>query len=246
MINNNRQRGYMARQPRFELPGQTQHIIQRGNNRQEIFTSDRDYRFYLDKLNEKSIEHRLYIHAYVLMPNHTHILATPQNEKSISKVLQSLGRCYAQYYNYIHDRTGTIFEGRYRATLVDADTYLLPCYQYIELNPVRAGLCRNPADYFWSSHRHNALGINDHIITPHRKYLSLASESSTCHSAYKSLFKIDLNAITVEEITEATNKSWVLGSKNFKHSIEQILNRRSSPKPRGGDRKSINWNIKQA
>lgn len=236
----------MARQPRFELPGQPQHIIQRGNNRQEIFTSDRDYRFYLDKLKEKCIEHKLNIHAYVLMPNHTHILATPGNEKSISKVLQSLGRCYAQYYNYIHDRTGTLFEGRYRATLVDTDTYLLHCYRYIELNPVRAGLAKHPSEYFWSSHRHNALDIEDKLVTPHIKYLSLARQNNPCFSEYNNLFKTPLDDKTIDEITESTNKSWVLGSKDYKKSIEKILNRRSSPKPRGGDRKSINWNIKQA
>ena len=236
----------MARQPRFSLPGQPQHIIQRGNNRQEIFNSDRDYRFYLDKLEEKSIEHQLYIHAYVLMPNHTHILATPCTDKSVTKVLQSLGRCYAQYYNYIHDRTGTLVEGRYRATIVETDTYLLNCYRYIELNPVRAGLAKYPSEYFWSSHRYNALGIVDKAITPHDKYLSLARKSSTCFHEYNKLFESTLDEKTIEEITESTNKSWVLGSKDYKKTIEKVLNRRTSPKPRGGDRKSINWNVKSA
>ena len=236
----------MSRQPRFALPGQPQHIVQKGNNGQSIFNSDRDCRFYLDKLFEKSIEHGLSIHAYVLMPNHTHILATPQTEKSISKVLQSLGRCYAQYYNYIHDRTGTLFEGRYRATLVDSDTYLFDCYRYIELNPVRSAMVKCPEDYLWSSHRHNALGIKDYMITPHVKYLSLAQPGSSCIEEYKELFGKTLENHIIDEITDSTNKSWVLGSQCFKKSIEATLNRRSSPKPRGGDRKSINWNMKQA
>ena len=236
----------MARQPRFTLAGQPQHIIQRGNNGQLIFNSDRDCRFYLDKLFEKCTEHELLIHAYVLMPNHTHILATPQTKESISKVLQSLGRCYAQYYNYIYERTGTIFEGRYKATLVDPETYLLDCYRYIELNPVRAGLIKCPSNYLWSSFRHNALGVEDKIITPHAKYLYLSKMFSSCAHEYNNLFMKSLDDNVVSEITEATNKSWVLGSQCYKAFIEETLNRRSSPKPRGGDRKSINWNDKHA
>ena len=231
----------MARQPRFVLAGQVQHIVQRGNNRELIFKSDRDCRFYLDKLYEKSLEHGLLIHAYVLMPNHTHLLVTPKTDNSISKVLQSLGRCYAQYYNYIYDRTGTLFEGRYRATLVDSETFLLDCYRYIELNPVRANIVKCASNYLWSSHRHNAMNINDHVITPHVKYLSLGKPGISCIDAYRDLFINPLDEKIIAEITEATDKSWVLGSDDFKEEIERLLNRRSSPKPRGGDRKSSNW-----
>ena len=233
----------MARQPRFELAGQSQHIVQRGNNQHLIFNSDRDCRFYLDKLFEKSIQHRLLIHAYVLMPNHTHLLVTPLTNKSISKVFQSLGRCYAQYYNHIHKRTGTLFEGRYRASLVETETYLLDCYRYIELNPVRSDIVKHPSNYLWSSYHQNALGTHDKIITPHKKYLSLANDNLTHEEAYKDLFKYELALEKINEITDATNKSWVLGSKEFKKSIELKLNRRTSPKPRGGDRKSTNWNL---
>lgn len=236
----------MARQKRFVLSGQVQHIVQRGNNRQLIFNSDRDCRFYLNKLHEKSIEHELLIHAYVLMPNHTHLLVTPLTDKSISKVLQSLGRCYAQYYNYIYNRTGTLFDGRYRATLVESETFLLDCYRYIELNPVRANLVKSPCNYLWSSHRHNALGINDSIITPHVKFLSLGQANISCTEAYRDLFLNPLDESIANDITESTNKSWVLGSHEFKQLIEKQLNRRSSPKPRGGDRKSIDWDSSNA
>lgn len=232
----------MARQPRFALAGQPQHIVQKGNNQQHIFKSDRDCSFYLEKLFEKSIMHGLEIHAYVLMPNHTHILVTPTSDKSISKVLQSLGRCYAQYYNYIYQRTGTLFEGRYRATLVDSDSYLLDCYKYIELNPVRSGIVQCPSNYLWSSYHHNALGVTDKIITPHKKYVALESELYSCTQNYADLFLKPLDPVVIDEITEYTDKSWVLGSNDFKNFIEKILNRRSSPKPRGGDRKSVNWN----
>lgn len=235
----------MARQPRFALPGQPQHIIQKGNNRKIIFNSDRDYRFYLDKLEEKSKEHGLEVHSYVLMPNHTHILATPYSVDSISKVLQSLGRCYAQYYNYIHDRSGTLFEGRYKATLVDSESYLLDCYRYIEQNPVRSGIVEDPADYYWSSQRFNAQGLEDRVVTPHDRYIDLASNRGSCFYEYNRLLKSPLDKNIVNEISEATNKSWVIGSSSYKENIEKILNRRSSPKPRGGDRKSTNWIIKK-
>ncbi len=234
----------MARQPRFSITGQAQHIIQKGNNKKVIFSSDRDYRYYLDKLGEKCLEHNLDIHAYVLMPNHTHILATPFKKDSITRVFQSLGRCYAQYYNYIHDRTGTLFEGRYKATVVDADTYLLDCYRYIELNPVRSSIVNCPSEYIWSSYRHNTGILHDNLIKPHNKYLNLRNKDQSAADAYRNLFLTPLDIKIVNEITEATNKSWVLGSNNFKKLIESSLNRRSSPKPRGGDRKSRNWNVK--
>ncbi len=235
----------MARQPRFSLPGQPQHIIQKGNNKKIIFNTDRDFRFYLDKLAEKCLEHNLAVHSYVLMPNHTHILATPYNENSITRVFQSVGRCYAQYYNYIHNRTGTLFEGRYKATLVDSETYLLDVYRYIELNPVRSNLVSSAVDYEWSSYHFNACGKEDDLVTPHEKYLCLGDDSNSVKEAYSDLFKSTLSREIIHEITEATNKSWVLGSNRFKNLIEMKLNRRSSPKPRGGDRKSRNWNLKK-
>ena len=127
----------MARHPRFVIPGQPQHVIQRGNNREVIFAADQDYRFYLEKLKEACDRHQCDVHAYVLMSNHVHLLMTPHQEEGIGKVLQALGRSYVQYFNYSYGRTGTLWEGRYKATLIDSDNYLLSCCRYIELNPVR-------------------------------------------------------------------------------------------------------------
>ena len=136
----------MARLPRFVLPGQPQHIIQRGNNRGVIFVADEDYQFFLEKLGDLSVKHGCQLHAYVLMSNHVHLLMTPIEANSISKLMQSLGRYYVQYFNKKYMRTGTLWEGRYKATLLDSETYLLTCYRYIELNPVRAGIAGHPAD----------------------------------------------------------------------------------------------------
>jgi putative transposase len=137
----------MARLGRLIVPGQPQHVIVRGNNRSEIFCRDADYLFYLEKLQAACQKHDCQIHAYVLMTNHVHLLITPFSEQSLSKTLQMLGRYYVQYFNYCYQRTGTLWEGRYKATLIDSELYLLTCMRYIELNPVRAGMVASPADY---------------------------------------------------------------------------------------------------
>ena len=142
----------MPRLPRYVLPGQPQHVIQRGNNREPIFYDYSDYRFYLEKLAAACQKHDCSLHAYVLMTNHVHLLITPHSMDGIGKVLQMLGRYYVQYFNYTYDRTGTLWEGRYKATLIDSEQYLLTCMRYIELNLVRAGIEEHPKDYPWSSY----------------------------------------------------------------------------------------------
>jgi len=237
----------MARLPRFVIADQPQHIIVRGNNREPIFYADADYQFYLEKLQQACIKHHCQLHAYVLMTNHVHLLITPQTENGLAKVMQMLGRYYVQYFNYSYQRTGTLWEGRYKATLIDSEQYLLTCYRYIELNPVRAqGMVDEPADYPWSSYRYNALGMEDTLITPHDEYLKLASSDEERQRVYRDLFTHSLNERTLTEIRQATNKSWVLGSSYFKDKIEQQLNRPLSPKAKGGDRKSKTYrdNIK--
>jgi putative transposase len=164
----------MARLPRFVIPGQPQHIIVRGINRETIFYSDEDYEFYLGKLESACEKYSCQLHAYVLMTNHVHLLLTPKTETSIGKAIQSVGRYYVQYFNYHYSRTGTLWEGRYKATLIDSETYLLTCYRYIKLNPVRAHMVDHPSKYPWSSYRYNALGESSVNVTPHRLYQKLA------------------------------------------------------------------------
>lgn len=228
----------MARLPRFALPGQPQHVIQRGNNRAEIFCAEADYRFYLEKLAAAAIKCECKIHAYVLMTNHVHLLLTPDAEQGIGKAMQMLGRYYVQYYNYCYRRTGTLWEGRYRATLIDSEAYLLTCMRYIELNPVRAGMVAHPSEYQWSSYRHNALGEPDGLLTTHREYRRLGRGSEERQAAYRQLFRARIPEKSLEEIREATNKAWVLGNDRFKCRIEKQLERRAAPRTRGGDHKS--------
>lgn len=228
----------MARHPRFTLPGQPQHVIQRGNNRDVIFAADEDYEFYLVKLRAACEKYRCEIHAYVLMTNHVHMLITPHSEEGIGKVMQSLGRYYVQYFNYQYQRTGTLWEGRYKATLLDSEQYLLTCYRYIELNPVRAGMVKHPSEYPWSSYRYNALGRKDSLLTPHVLYERLGHDNAMREKAYRGLFRNHISDKTLEQIREATNKAWVLGNDRFRDQVGRLVDRQAAPKLRGGDRKS--------
>jgi putative transposase len=229
----------MPRLPRFVLIDHPQHVIVRGNNREPIFCVEEDYRFYLDKLKQACDKHQCEVHAYVLMTNHVHLLITPRTRQGIGKVIQMVGRYYVQHFNYKYQRTGTLWEGRYKATLIDSEQYLLTCYRYIELNPVRAsGMANHPSEYPWSSYRYNALGQADPNVTPHEEYLRLGSKPDLREKAYRELFNTHLEDKTLAEIREATNKAWVLGGGCFKKEVEQRLNRRAEPLKKGGDRRS--------
>jgi putative transposase len=223
----------MARLPRYILPGQPQHVIHRGNNRQAVFGGDDDYRFYRDCLGEASKKHQCDIHAYVLMTNHVHLLVTPQAEAGIGKMMQSVGRRYVQYFNHTYQRTGTLWEGRYRATLVDAERYLLRCYRYIELNPVRAERVNHPRDYPWSSYRCHADGYADPLVVDHNLYLALHRNAEERRKAYRALFRSRLDEQTLGEIRDTLNKGWVLGSERFKGDIAALGQRRVQPLPKG-------------
>jgi putative transposase len=232
----------MARLPRFVIPGQPQHVIQRGNDRQAIFRAERDYSYYLEKLQEAADRHQCDIHAYVLMTNHVHLLVTPQTETSIGKTLQSIGRYYVQYFNHSYKRTGTLWEGRYKATLIDSESYLLTCMRYIELNPVRArNMANHPSKYPWSSYRCNAMGQEDALVTPHREYKRLGATPEARQLAYRQLFSTRIPKQALDEIREATNKAWTLGSAQFQQRIEKQIDRPVRSNGHGGDRKSESY-----
>lgn len=232
----------MARLPRFILPGQPQHVIQRGNNRQNIFRAKGDYQYYLEKLTDAAEKHNCHIHAYVLMTNHVHLLMTPQTEHGIGKMMQMIGRYYVQYFNNKYKRTGTLWEGRYKATLIDTEDYLLTCMRYIEQNPVRAkGMVSHPSDYLWSSYPFNALGQKDALIAPHLEYKRLGKTEKERQLAYQHLFRARIPEITLNAIRDATNKAWVLGSSRFKKRMSKKLKRPVESNGQGGDRKSENY-----
>lgn len=188
------------------LPGVPQHIIQRGNNRQAIFAADGDYLAYLEWLRLAAEHYGLLIHAYVLMTNHVHLLATPIAADSIGKTLQSLGRRYVQYFNFSYSRTGTLWEGRYCATAVDAESYLLVCSRYIELNPLRAAMVEVPGTYRWSSYRCNALGEENGLVTGHDLYQRLGRSAEQRQSAYRDLFRQTVADEFLGALRDATSK----------------------------------------
>ena len=231
----------MPRRPRTFLPGTPVHLIQRGNNRQVSFFKEVDYTVYLDKLREASLDCQVDIHSFVLMTNHVHLLCTPASKQGISLMMQKLGRCYVRYVNEAYGRTGTLWEGRFKASMVNSEQYLLTVSRYIELNPVRAGMVTHPAEYPWSSYRSNALGLNIRMIKPHPVYKALGQSSSQREQSYRALFDSQIPDFTQEEIRVAANKSWVLGDGRFKQQIERQLGRKLPPFPRGGDRKSTKF-----
>jgi len=172
------------------------------------------------------------------MTNHVHLLMTPDNENSFAKVMQSVGRRYVQYFNSAYQRTGTLWEGRYKATIIDSEEYLLTCYRYIELNPVRAKLVQHPQHYRWSSYRANAQGKADSLVSPHELYLALEARPHQRQAAYQALFQAHIDPEILDDIRQATQKGWALGKDRFNDQIERLLNRRTRPLPRGGDRRS--------
>ncbi|MBB3167174.1 transposase [Simiduia aestuariiviva] len=228
----------MARLPRLYFPGCAQHVIQRGNNRSACFFDESDYKAYLSFLKEAAEKYSVAIHAFVLMTNHVHLLVTPADAEGVSRMMQSLGRKYVQYVNFTYRRTGTLWEGRYKSTLVDANHYLLTVYRYIELNPVRAAMVDHAANYPWSSFQGNGLGKPVQLLTPHALYQQLGATEDTRQRAYRALFRGRMAERDLTDIRTAINSAWVLGNDRFKAQIEAHLGRRVEPKARGGDRKS--------
>ena len=229
----------MARLPRLTAPGLPHHLIQRGNNRQAIFVDEADCARYLDDLAGLAGAHGLAIHAYVLMPNHVHLLATPAGRDTLSRVMQALGRRYVRQFNDRHRRTGTLWEGRYRSTVVQTDRYLLACMRYIELNPVRAGLVDEPGAYRWSSHPHQ-LGLRvDPLVTEHAVYWALGNTPFERQLAYRRLFERSVEAEETEAIRSATHRGWALGESDFIDEVAGQTGRRAGPVRRGRPRKDL-------
>jgi putative transposase len=228
----------MPRRARIAIAGIPWHIIQRGNNRSACFFAEDDYRYFLDTLAEQAVKWQCAIHAYTLMTNHVHLLITPQLRDSAANMMKNLGQRYVQYVNRTYRRSGTLWEGRFRSCLAQEDTYVLTCHRYIELNPVRAAMVEDPAEYRWSSYRANALGEPNDLLTQHPDYLALGNSRSTRLKAYRGLFETQLDHTTIETIRCATNGNYVLGNQRFSEEIAAMLERRVTPGKSGRPRKT--------
>ncbi len=216
----------MARLPRLTVTGLPHHVILRGNNRQDIFRVAADYQRMLDLLFEQSRVHKLDLHAYVLMSNHLHLLLTPQQDQGLPKMMQAVGRSYVQGFNKVHARTGTLWEGRYRSTLIQTDRYLLACMAYIDLNPVRAHMVAQPEDYAWSSYGHYAGHRTDRLITPHPLFWGLGNTPFAREAAYAELVHAGISADQQGALTDATLRGWALGDERFVADLQAQTDRR--------------------
>jgi putative transposase len=216
----------MARLPRLTVPGYPHHVIQRGNNRQAIFSSAADYQMLLALLDENAHKFGVALHAYVLMSNHFHLLATPATANGLPQMMQAVGRRYVRYFNDSQQRSGTLWEGRYRSTLIETDRYLLACMAYIDLNPVRAGMVKEARDYAWSSHGHYAGLRNDKLITPHPLFWTLGNTPFAREAAYAELVNAGIPQTVQEALTRSTLGGWALGDEKFVANLQKRTERR--------------------
>jgi putative transposase len=223
----------MARQSRLTIAHFPHHIVQSGNNRQAIFHTSADYQAYLGLLLEASRQHQVAVHSYVLMTNHVHLLATPQDDVGLPLMMQQVGRSYVRLFNRLHGRTGTLFEGRYKSTLIQSERYLLPCMVYIDLNPVRVGVTALPQDYAWSSYTHYAGLRADLLVTSHPHFWTLGNTPFAREAAYVELVKAGLIADEERALTNMALRSWALGDENFLTNLELRTQRRVRPGQKG-------------
>jgi putative transposase len=218
----------MARLPRLTLPSYPHHVIQRGNNRQPIFTAAHHYTTMLDLLRDNALKFQVEIQAYVLMGNHFHLLATPSDADGLPKMMQAVGRSYVRFFNDTQGRSGTLWEGRYKSTVIQTERYLLACMAYIDLNPVRAGLCAQAGDYRWSSHDHYIGRRVDKLITPPPLYWELGNTPFAREAAYADLVAAGITGDQQMRLTQSALQGWALGEDDFVSELQKQTGRRVS------------------
>lgn len=223
----------MARPPRLEIAGVPLHVVQRGNNRAACFFTEIDRRFYLKCLTRAAADHGCAVHAYVLMTNHVHLLVTPTEAGSVGAMLQDIGRRYVRVINTLHGRSGSLWEGRFKSSLIDSERYLLTCHRYIELNPVRAGMVDHPTAYPWSSNAHYCGSRIDSLITEHPQYRAIGASAAERRETFRALCGQALPEKELAEIRAAINSDSAFGSEQFMDAAEAKLGRSVRPPKRG-------------
>lgn len=227
----------MPRKPRFYLPDVPAHVMQRGHNRESIFFKERDYREYLRILKKVADNYECQIHSYVLMTNHVHLLVTPAEKNSISLMFQSIGRLYVTYINKTYNRTGTLWEGRHKGNIIDTENYFMICMKYIELNPVRSMMVKEPSEYPWSSYHANAYGKPNAIISPHKLYLALSSDEYKRKKDYRALLSKNDDLSLANNISKNVLSGTPLGKDIFLNKIEKLFKQPLGYIERGRPRK---------
>jgi putative transposase len=219
----------MPRRARIVVGGLPLHIVQRGNNRAACFLGDQDRSFYLFHLERLLPRARCALHAYCLMTNHVHLLLTPAAPESCARLMKDIGQLHTQYVNRQYGRSGTLWEGRFKSCVVQREGYLMSCYRYVELNPVRAGLCSHPSEYRWSSFRINAEGVGGGLVSPHDEFQGLGASDTERRAVYANLFGSVLEDCRIEEIRSATNGNFALGDAAFRRQLAIKVGRRVEP-----------------
>ena len=228
----------MARLRRFRTAGVPAHLWVRGNDRQAIFRSEGDRVYFHRTLVEASRRFGVAVHAYVFMTNHIHLLGTAAAPDSFSKMVQCMGRRYVPYFNFLYQRTGTLWEGRFQSCPVETERYFLICHRYVELNPVRAGIVGDPWAFEWSSYRCNAMGRADDLVTPHSLYIELGQSDAARRRNYQGLFGTPIDEMTLAAIRHSARQGWALGGKEFREKLEELAGRPAAPRKRGRPRKA--------
>lgn len=236
----------MPRIARLQVPDVPLHIVQRGHNRMTCFADDKDHELYLGLIEQFGRACACTVHAYVLMTNHVHLLLTPARLESASDLMRAIGQRYVQHFNRKYQRTGSLWEGRFHSSLVDAESYFFACQRYVELNPVRAGLATYPGQYRWSSHRANAEGVPSRIVVPHGLYLALGCSDRERQRAYRALFDRRLSAVQVDAIRGAIKGNRPLGDAKFLGRMVRIFGSAAIKGHAGRPRKPADGDCEQA
>lgn len=227
----------MARLPRLVVPHQPHYIIQQGIDGQSIFRDEEDYAAFLKWLREAARQFKVALHAYVLLPNQVQLLVSPSDATGLAKMMQWVGRYYVPYFNRKYSRSGTLWQGRFRATIIDPERYFMACCRYIELAPLRADLVTDAASYPWSSYAHHAGVRSDPYITDHPSYWRLGNTPFEREAVYKGLVEQALTPEETQVIQQGVRTGWTLGSEQFKDGLERQVQRRVRPALRGRPRK---------
>ena len=231
----------MARWPRLVAPSFPLHVTQRGHNRDITFRDEQDFSCYREIVLQESIRTSCAIHAYALMSNHVHLLLTPTDPLGAARLMQRVGSRFVRYWNKRHHRTGTLWDGRFKSSIVDNDHYFLACCRYIDLNPVRAGIVRDAASYEWSSHQRLAHGMDDALITTHAAYDALAESSLMRQFAYHEYCIQGTSDRAAATFRHAVRSGAATGDRRFIDRMERLLRRPVMRRAHGGDRKSGGW-----
>ena len=235
----------VPRPPRVVLPDQPLHLMQRGNNRTPVFLDTEDFLVYRELLRRASNHADCALHAYVLMTNHVHLLATPRQANAPGHLMKAVSQGYARWFNRRYRRSGTLWEGRFRSAAIDSERYLFACSRYIELNPVRALMTERPEDYEWSSFRGNACGLDDPLLTPHPRYGALGTTRLERQNAYSALFAEPLDDAVIAALRRGSHTRTVLVPSSFAAALEEQQQRRLPPIPQGGDRRSPDFRARR-